>query len=369
MGARPLGAAERPSDRRPRRSTCSATILRSCSGRPTTTRPRPAIGLEGDTAKSRLRYVVGQQLPSWNRSVLDRWVKRAFEKADPSRPTVAHSGVLPHLPQLTGTDSHWYFGWYHGEAHELAELARTVPRTVQFVSEFGAQAVPTSSNVHRRQPLAGPRLGRARRAPRAAEVGVRRACAAGRVRRRSTRWRDATQLYQAHLLRMQIETLRRLKYRPTGGFCFFALNDPSPMVSWSVLDHRAGAEAGLPRGHRRLPAGDGDRRSAAARTSPPATCVSLDVHVVNDTRRVDRRSDDRRRRVVGQRRAPLEVHRRHRTGLGGQGRHVNLSVPDTLGALHFDFRLAFGASDDGPGEVITNGYTTAVTVPPVSAAG
>ena len=43
---------------------------------------------------------------------------------------------------------------------------------------------------------------------------------------------------------------------------------------------------------------------------------------------------------------------------------VNLSVPDTLGALHFDFRLAFGATDDGPGGQVTNGYTTAVTVAP-----
>jgi len=32
--------------------------------------------------------------------------------------------------------------------------------------------------------------------------------------------------------------LRRLKYRPTGGFCMFALNDAMPMISWSVLDHQ-----------------------------------------------------------------------------------------------------------------------------------
>ena len=30
---------------------------------------------------------------------------------------------------------------------------------------------------------------------------------------------DATQRYQATLLRHQIETMRRLKYQPTGGFC------------------------------------------------------------------------------------------------------------------------------------------------------
>ena len=49
----------------------------------------PKAGSAGCAASSR------QQLPSWNRSVLDRWVKRAFEQADPTRPTVAHSGVPP----------------------------------------------------------------------------------------------------------------------------------------------------------------------------------------------------------------------------------------------------------------------------------
>ena len=50
-------------------------------------------------------------------------------------------------------------------------------------------------------------------------------------------WRHATQTYQAELVRHHVEVLRRLKYRPTGGFCVFALNDASPMVSWSLLDH------------------------------------------------------------------------------------------------------------------------------------
>ena len=49
-------------------------------------------------------------------------------------------------------------------------------------------------------------------------------------------WRTATQRNQATMLRHHIETLRRLKYRPTGGFCFSWLADPSPMISASVLD-------------------------------------------------------------------------------------------------------------------------------------
>jgi beta-mannosidase len=83
-----------------------------------------------------------QELPSWNRTVLDRTVKRAIENADASRPTIAHSGVLPHPPQLDGTDSHLWFGWFHGRPSDLDVLAARLPRLVRFVSEFGAQAVP-----------------------------------------------------------------------------------------------------------------------------------------------------------------------------------------------------------------------------------
>src|SRR5205823_5335132 len=65
------------------------------------------------------RYLVGQELPTWNKTILDRSVKRAIEGADESRPVIAHSGVLPHPPKFDGTDSHLYFGWYHGDERDL----------------------------------------------------------------------------------------------------------------------------------------------------------------------------------------------------------------------------------------------------------
>ena len=105
-----------------------------------------AIGIEGDTPRSRLRYLTAHQLPSWNKTILDRWVKRSFEKADPTRPCIPHSGVLPHLPQLDGTDSHFYFGWYHGDVRDLDRRAAQIPRLFRFLSEFGAQAVPESAD-------------------------------------------------------------------------------------------------------------------------------------------------------------------------------------------------------------------------------
>jgi hypothetical protein len=105
----------------------------------------PNLDPSEETGKASIRYITGQQLPSWNKTVLDRWVKRAFEQADETRTTIAHSGVMPHLPMLDGTDSHLYFGWYHGHERDLSGFAASMPRMVRFVSEFGAQAVPAAA--------------------------------------------------------------------------------------------------------------------------------------------------------------------------------------------------------------------------------
>src|SRR5204862_7757159 len=57
-------------------------------------------------------------------------------------------------------------------------------------------------------------------------------------------WRAATQAYQANLVRHHIEALRRLKYRPSGGFCQFMFGDGRPSVTWSVLVHERAPKAG-----------------------------------------------------------------------------------------------------------------------------
>ena len=71
-----------------------------------------------------------------------------------------------------------------------------------------------------------------------------------------------TQAYQAALLQLQIEDLRRLKYSPTGGFAMFSLADPQPLASWSVLDHDREPKRGVLRGARRVPPGARDGRTA-----------------------------------------------------------------------------------------------------------
>ncbi|MCB0978250.1 MAG: hypothetical protein KDB02_12405, partial [Acidimicrobiales bacterium] len=195
-----------------------------------------AAGVGNEGGRSPLRFLVGQELPSWNRSVLDRSVKRTIDKADGSRPVIAHSGVLPHPPMLDGTDSHLGFGWYHGDARDLAGFARALPRMVRFVTEFGARSVPETDDFL--DPKAWPDLDwdELERVH-----GLERAVFAERVPPADFltfgAWRAATQNYQADVVRRQVETLRRIKYRPTGGFAVRSLADTHPAVSWSLLDH------------------------------------------------------------------------------------------------------------------------------------
>ena len=313
-----------------------------------------AIGIEGDTARSRLRYLTAHQLPSWNKTILDRWVKRSFEKSDPTRPCNPHSGVLPHLPQLDGTDSHLYFGWYHGDVRDLDRLAARIPRLFRFLSEFGAQAVPESADFI--DPAQWPDLDWDMLAKR---HGLQKWVFDDRVPPDEFatfgEWRRATQVYQAELVRHHIELMRRLKYRPAGGFALFSFNDPGPVVSFSVLDHE------------RVPklAYDVLRRACAPvmviADRPPDFVAAgedlrLDVHAVNDLR-VD--VDPAVINVVA---SWAGGERRWRFGgvvpadecvkVGT----ISLSIPETLGALTIDLSLTAGAIK------ATNRYSTAVTV-------
>ncbi len=183
------------------------------------------------------RGVLQQERPSWNRSVLDRTVKRTIARADPSRPVIPHSGVLPHPPQLDGTDSHLYFGWYQGEVDGLADLAVRIPRMVRFVSEFGAQS------VGHRTDLANPDRWPYLDWEKLTDVsGLQREVMEARVPAKAhasfDAWAEATRTHQAHVLRTQVETLRKLKYRPTGGFCQYFFADAADMISASILDHQ-----------------------------------------------------------------------------------------------------------------------------------
>ena len=111
--------------------------------------------------------------PSWNRDVLDLRLARVLSRCDGSRPVVHHTGVPPHFPSLEGTTSQLWFGRHGGRAADLAPTLARMPTMGQFVSAFGT---PVSAD-------------------------------------------------QPEIVKTTIEILRRLKYRPTGGFLLHALAD------------------------------------------------------------------------------------------------------------------------------------------------
>ena len=226
------------------------------------------------------RLVAGQLLPTWNKTALDGSIRRALERADPSREVVAHSGIVPH--PAWGTDSHFYFGWYHGDERDFPGTLARLPVLARFVSEFGAQAVAESDGFM--APDRWPDLDWENlEAHRCLQKSIfdRRVPPAKYAT--FDEWRRATQEYQAELIRHHVEALRRLKYRPTGGFCMFMLSDAQPAVTWSVLDHERKPKAGY--------------HALAAACAPviittdrPASSygagelIALDVHAVSDLR-------------------------------------------------------------------------------------
>jgi beta-mannosidase len=224
-----------------------------------------AAGLAPDVATGRLGR---HQRPSWNRAVLDRSVRRTIRKADPSRPVDLHAGLLPNLASLDGTDTHLWFGWRSGSAEDLATFLARLPRAGRFVSDFGAWSVAEDGDPpDEPDPVWAQVLRRIPPDDHPDPAG----------------WRAATRAAQADLLRTQIEILRRVKYRPTGGFTFSQLADGRPDVGAGVLDldrapkpaHAAVAAACAPLIATATP---------LAAELRPGEAVDLDIHVVSDLR-------------------------------------------------------------------------------------
>ncbi len=176
------------------------------------------------------RWITRQILPGWNRSILDPVIGRELRSADRTRRVVARSGTLPGPEDPTSCDAHLWLGWQVGRLEDLPEILRRWPRLATFPGGIGAQSIglgdpddPEATDTD------GPGWATAevaafdRYLPRGAYPDKRA-------------WAGATRRYQADLLRFHIETLRRLKYRPTGGFCLVALADPEPAGGFGILD-------------------------------------------------------------------------------------------------------------------------------------
>ncbi len=177
--------------------------------------------------------VMGQQHPSWNRAVLDRSVRRVLQRTDGSRPVVPHTDVPPHFPRLDGTTSHLWFGWHDRRARDLGAAMARIPKMGRFVTAFGAATV--SPELLELNDPGWPALNWDAIA---ASIGARKESLQHLVppahAADGPTWARLTQTAQADVLRTTIETLRRLKYRPTGGFAAFYFADPSAAGGYGV---------------------------------------------------------------------------------------------------------------------------------------
>ena len=228
------------------------------------------------------RLVAAQLLPTWNKTVLDRTVSSALEHADGTRPVVPHAGVLPHRPRLDGSATDLFVGWHHGDERDLPDLLRRWPRLARFVGALGAQAVPDDAAfLH---PERWPDLDwdeARRRFGLDVTAMVRAVPPAGFAT--FAAWQEATQRYQALVLRHQVDELRRRKWRPCGGFAQLALAAGHPTAGFSVLDH----ERRPTLGHAALAAACrpiivvADRLPAVV---APGQHLELEVHAVSDAR-------------------------------------------------------------------------------------
>ena len=198
------------------------------------------LGLAGRARElaTRVQRAVRDQAPTWNRSVLDPIIKRAIEDADPTRRCVAHSGVLPHLPLLDGTDAHLYLGWTDGPISLLPRESARFPRLFRFVSEFGAPAVSRSPAVT--GSLTSGRWPDADWEMFAEYTGTERwqyeQSTHPHLFLDADTWVEQTEQHQSDVISAWVSHLRRIAYTPTGGFCVRALNDHTAESGWGVID-------------------------------------------------------------------------------------------------------------------------------------
>ncbi len=264
--------------------------------------------------------MIGTPRPSWNRIMLDRSLGRIMNRCDGSRPVVLHTAVPASLPTGTGTTSHLWFGRHGGRAADLGPVLARRPQLGRFVTAFGASSAPLDG---------GSPSG------------------------------------QAEVVKTTIETLRRLKYEPTGGFLLHVLADAGPRAAGlGVLDHRRRPKPGW--------AALVDAcRDLIVVSDPlperlhPGERLDLAVHVVSDRRhRIDAAVVSVR--VVS---ATRTITTRRWTGVIGAdactyiGR-VDATAPPGPGQLTIELELTVAGAKSGADRepfTITNRYVSMIT--------
>ncbi len=294
-------------------------------------RPSVAVWCAHDQPYSRARRpgrtpaVVRRQGPSWNRDVLDRRLGRVLDRCDGSRPVVSHTGVPPRAPLLDGTTSELWFGLHGGRAADAGPVLARVPAMARFVSAFGT---PVADD-------------------------------------------------QPEVVKTTIETLRRLKYRPTGGFLLHALADAGAATDAAAADAAgSGGGFGVLDGLRRTKPGwwalvEACRPLVAVADPLPESVragdyLDLAVHVVNDTR-ADVPGMQVQARMLSPDGRVVREHRWEGTARADDcvlvGRlSVVVPVVAQPGRLTVELTLTGPGDPDGQPEALaTNRYTTVIS--------
>ena len=233
----------------------------------------------------RCRRPSPQELPTWNKTVLDRSVKRALEKADGTRPVIAHSR---RAPPPAAARRHRQPPLLRLVPRRRARLPRLPPRRCRAwpgsSPSSAPRPCPTDRRLLRARAVARPRLGAARRA----RTRCRGRCSTGTCRPPttppSTSGAPPPRRTRPTVVRRHIEALRRIKYRPDRRLRPVLLRRRAPGGHLVGARPRPGAEGRLRRAARGVPAGDRRRRPAAGARHAPGEALALDVHVVSDLR-------------------------------------------------------------------------------------
>ena len=352
-GATPAASASRPCARPTPRSSCSATTRRSRSGAGTTSRwpSRTTPTMWGDPKALRRMAVKAARRAAAADLEQDR--ARPLDQARPraGRRHPAGHRPLRRAPPPAAARRHRHPPLLRlvprRRARPAPASSRAVPRMARFVTEFGAQAVPDDRRLLRARALARPRLGAARAHPRAAEGRSSTATCRRPTTPPSSRGATPPRRTRRMVVRRHIEALRRLKYRPTGGFAQFCFADGAPRRHLVGARPRPGPEARLRRAAGRVPAGDRRRRPAAGRRAARASALALDVHVVSDLRApIDGRRGRRPAAAWPGGERDVALGRRRPGRRLRAGRHACSSrVPDVAGPLTLELTLPRTATD------------------------
>jgi len=174
-----------------------------------------------------------------NKNVLDKHLVEAVLEVDDSLPVIQNSGMMGVWRK--GTDLHTYEGWYWGKSYRDAYCYTRFPlnRMCCFITEYGAQSFPALENlkkVFKPEDLDPINWDLLHKKHRCQPMNFARWFDLGKYKTTAD-FIEATQTYQADLLKFFNELWRINRYNPNGGTIMFAFNDCFPGITWSIVDY------------------------------------------------------------------------------------------------------------------------------------